>query len=186
MVRKRPSRSTSARPIGRHVEQRLQVRRLAAAALPIAACRTAGRCRRPLPRGSTGTCTARSGAARLALGDQPHLVVFADLDEVGEPRLPDMFGPERSARSANRRLAARACPSRRPPRPGRQRRPAARRSVRRSRLTRTASGSRRRRSWETPQQQVAVRADPLDLDRRGPGWSSTPATQPAPSRQAMV
>ena len=109
MVRNRPSRSTSARPIGsmsssacRLDDSRQRLRR--------SACRTTGKCRRRLQRsGSSGTCTARSGR-RLAFGDR---AASARLRRSRRGRRSARFWicrPDASARSANRLFAATISP----------------------------------------------------------------------------
>ena len=79
-----------------------------------AARRTAGSARRaPSPSGSAGTCTARSGGAASPFGRQAHLLVFADIDEIGRSALPSDAPRHPPARaSANSAVGRDDAPSR--------------------------------------------------------------------------
>ena len=182
IVRKRPSRSTSASPIGRmssiacrlgRARQRQRVR----------GCRTGRRCRCfSGAGGSSGICTPRSGCPL-----SPSAVRWkwpSSSRRTSETNgAPSPASPPSSAREPNARLQASTVPS---PSTSAARMPARRQLL--ARLAVQPAGGKRQRivaspAGEAPQQQVAARADPLDLDRdrarrRGDAGSAAGAVAP--------
>ena len=184
MVRNRPSRSTSARPIGSTSSSacRLDDNGDRAALEPR---RTARKCRRPPRRQDQPEHGPREPAgADLAFREQTHLLVVADLDEVGEAASRyRLFGADRplgkqTVRGKNETLGI-----------DHRRQTLRRCEALADSALHSPYGARqwigRRRVRKAPQQQIVARTDTLDLDRAGSGAGLDPGTQPAPSRHAI-
>ena len=186
MVRKRPSRSTSARPIGRTSSSACRFDDCADATC-CGRCRTAGRCQ---PRLRWRIGRDMDGAERLpafAFGDEAHVLVLADLDEVREAQR--QFGSsaaleralgKKTVRGDNFTLRVDNCGE--DARAGESLASRALQSVGQHRSADLARGA----FGKPPEQQVAARLRRARPRRcMVPELVSIAATQPAPSRQAI-
>ena len=187
MVRKRPSRSTSARPIGSTSSSAWRFDDCASEPALVGR-RTAGRCRRPLsPSGSAGTCTARSGRAASPSATS-RICSSSPISTSSVKRAPGMAWSGPSARSSEQAVggehaALRHRPPRPAPRPSPSRSPTrpcdaldgARQRIGRRRLRESATAADRR-----------ARRPARPSTGIGPALVAIPATQPAPSRHAIV
>ena len=168
IVRKRPSRSTSARPSGSMSSSAWTF-----GSSWLDASEPSNSRKVPAPfgcAGSTGTWTTRSGAAVSPSASRRNWPSSPTLDELGEARRCPRHGSPRMARSANSLLAARTLPS---PSTTAASTPAARQPLagraRRCAWTASASGSAAARLGKRHSSRSLREPDALDLDRRRAG-----------------